>query len=87
MLSLGGTLVGYTCTIGYVISGKLFFVSRMGCEEYRSWFGSGLDFIRDSPGQSAQALETRAFAGFYRVTEQDQKNSFDHRIDHRQENL
>ena len=73
MLSLGGTLVGYACTIGYVISGKLFLVSRMGCEAYRSWFGSAVDFIRDQRSGSPESLAAWAFVGFGRVTKPGRK--------------
>ena len=64
MLSLGGTLVGYACTIGYVISGKWFLVSRMGCEAYRSWFGSAVDSIHDQRSGSPESLAAWAFVGF-----------------------
>ena len=64
MLSLGGTLVGYACTIGYVISGKLFLVSRMGCEEYRSWFEGAVSTIHDLRNGSPESLAAWAFVGF-----------------------
>ena len=73
MLSLGGTLVGYACTIGHVISGKLFLISRMGCEAYRSWFGSAVDSIHDQKSEGPESLETRAFAGFPQGTQPGQK--------------
>ena len=69
MLSLGGTLVGYACTIGHVISGKLFLISRMGCEEYRSWFGSAVAVSGTGQGETPQSLVTPVFAGFAPIAE------------------
>ena len=40
-----------------------------------TWFGSNFPPIHDGNSQSPEPLATRAFAGFYRVTEQDQKTA------------
>ena len=45
----------------------------MGCEEYRSWFGSIGLFIHDQNSRSPESLAARAFAGFGRVTKPGRK--------------
>ena len=41
----------------------------MGCEEYRSWFGSAVAISGTGQGEMPQSLATPAFAGFSPIVE------------------